>query len=87
MQDGSVLAQGEITPEHFLSGALQGYTNTKVTKVRCAVFIERFLLEDIPSPYEHGEFPFVPIVCYNYGTGDLPAVFVRDLKDPQRGLN
>ena len=87
MQDGSVLAQGEITPEHFLSGAVQGYTNTKVTKVRCAVFIERFLLEDIPSPYEHGEFPFVPIVCYNYGTGDLPAGFVRDLKDPQREIN
>lgn len=87
LEDGSTVSQADITPEHFLSGAVAGYSDIKITKVRCAVFIERFLLEDIPSPYQHGEFPFVPIVCYNYGVGDLPAGFVRDLKDPQREIN
>lgn len=87
MADGSTRRQEEITIEDFLQGLVQGESSVKVTKVRCAVFIERFLLEDIPSPYEHGEFPLVPIVCYNYGAGDLPAGFVRDLKDPQREIN
>lgn len=87
LESGEVVPQEEITLEHFLSGAVTGVNDVKVTEVRCAVFIERFLLEDIPSPYQHGEFPFVPIICYNYGAGDLPAGFVRDLKDPQREIN
>ena len=52
-----------------------------------ASFFDRVLLEDMDSPYQHGEIPFVPITCYYYGTGDVPAGFVRDLKDPQREIN
>jgi hypothetical protein len=50
-------------------------------------FFDTVLLEDMDSPYQHGEFPLVPITCYAFGAGDLPAGFVRDLKDPQREIN
>ncbi len=39
------------------------------------------------SPYQHGEFPYVPMVYHHYGVGDTPAGFVRAMKDPQRELN
>ena len=58
-----------------------------VTKVRCCVFFDNILLEDIDSPYQHGEFPYVPIVYHYYGVGDIPAGFVRDMKDPQVEIN
>lgn len=87
LQDGSIIPQQDMQLEYFLTGAVAGYNTVNVTKVKVAVFIERFLLEEIDSPYEHGEFPFVPIVCYSFGVGDLPAGFVRDLKDPQREIN
>lgn len=57
------------------------------TSVKVCVFFDKVLLENIDSPYEHGEFPFVPLICYHYGSGDIPAGFVRDLKDPQREIN
>lgn len=58
-----------------------------VTAVKLCVFFDRTLLEEIPSPYQHGEFPYVPMLYHYYGVGDTPAGFVRDLKDPQRELN
>lgn len=87
LADGTVVPQKDMTLDYFLQGLVVGARKIPVTRVRVASFIERVLLEDIPSPYEHGELPFVPITCYLYGAGDLPAGFVRDLIDPQRELN
>lgn len=56
-------------------------------RVRCVSFIGDLILEDIPSPYEHGFFPFVPFTAYCTGEGDIPAGVVRDIKDPQREIN
>ena len=58
-----------------------------VTEIRCCTFFDNIMLEDIPSPYEHGELPYIPIVFHYYGTGDIPAGFVRDMKDPQVEIN
>lgn len=85
LQDGS--STTEATPEMFLQGLIVGYKDISVTEVHVAVFCDEILLEDKPSPYQHGEIPLIPITCYYYGAGDVPAGFVRDLKDPQRELN
>lgn len=87
LQDGQRLSQEEMQIEHFLQGIVAGTKTIPTTEVRVCTFFDRVLLEDIASPYNHGELPFVPIVCYHYGVGDLPAGFVRDLKDPQREIN
>ena len=70
-------------------GAILDVKTAQVVKVYVASFFDGVLLENIPSPYKHGEFPFVPITCFYYGIGDdeIPAGIVRDLKDPQRELN
>lgn len=58
-----------------------------INQVKLCVFFDRTVLEENPSPYQHGEFPFVPMLYHYYGVGDTPAGFVRDLKDPQREVN
>ena len=58
-----------------------------IVQVKLCVFFDRTVLEENPSPYQHGEFPYVPMLYHYYGVGDTPAGFVRDLKDPQREVN
>ena len=88
-----ILADGteieEITPEIFLSGMVVGSKEIKIPVVKVCVFFDTVLLEEMDSPYQHGEFPLVPLTCYYYGVGgdEIPAGFVRDLKDPQREIN
>lgn len=92
--DGRFVPEEEITTDLIYAGqvAIDPVGNPIIherptTFVRVAVFFDTVLLEDIESPYEHGELPFVPLFCYHFGVGDLPAGFVRDLKDPQREIN
>lgn len=58
-----------------------------IEKVRMAVIMGDLKLEEMDSPYQHGEFPFVPFTLYHYGEGDIPCGVVRDVKDPQREIN
>lgn len=66
--------------------SLADYKDVPVTNVYCCTFFDRTLLEDIPSPYQHKQFPYVPMIYEYYGVGDVPADFVRSLKDSQREL-
>ena len=85
--DGQQLPQEQVTPEMIQAGMIASSQDIPITQVRLCVFFDRTLLEDIPSPYQHGEFPYVPMVYHYCGVGDIPAGFVRDLKDPQREIN
>lgn len=87
LQDGTMVPKEEVTVDMFLQGLIVGQEKLNFTQVRVCSFFDTVLLEDIDSPYQHGEFPLVPITCYAFGAGDLPAGFVRDLKDPQREIN
>lgn len=86
---GDIISQDEITPEMFLQGLIVGVKNINTTAVKVSVFFDTVLLEEIPSPYTHGEFPLVPLTFYYFGIGgdEIPAGFVRDLKNPQREIN
>lgn len=57
------------------------------TQVRVCVFFDDVLLEDMESPYQHGEFPFVPFIAYHYDENKLPLGVVEAAKDVQRDLN
>lgn len=87
LTDGRVLPKESIDISYFLEGLVAGQRAAHVTQVRVASFLEDVLLDDIISPYAHGDFPFVPLTCYHFGAEDLPAGFVRDLIDPQREIN
>lgn len=85
--DGQQLAQEQVTPEMIKAGMIAGSQDIPTNEVKLCVFFDRTLLEEIVSPYQHGDFPYVPMVYHHYGVGDTPAGFVRAMKDPQRELN
>ena len=89
--DGRQLPFDEKNQEMIMqlkfANAIIDYKEIPVTKVRVATFFDRTMLEDIETPYNHGEFPYVPMIYHYYGVGDTPAGFVRSLKDPQREIN
>ena len=91
MMDGTEINKDDLTMDMLFMGLVDPSPDAERTVVRKVVkyasFFDTVLLEDMPSPYEHGELPFVPITCFYYGAGDIPAGFVRDLKDPQREIN
>lgn len=66
---------------------IAGSQDIPTKEVKLCVFFDKILLEENLSPYKHGEFPYVPMVYHYYGVGDVPAGFVRDLKDAQREVN
>lgn len=85
--DGQEVPQEQVTPEMVQMGMFQGSRDILRDEVKLCVFFDRTMLEEMASPYEHGEFPYVPMIYHHYGVGDVPAGFVRDLKDPQREIN
>ena len=85
--DGRELPQEQVTPEMIQMGMIREPRDIPRDVVKLCVFFDRTMLEEMDSPYEHGEFPYVPMVYHHYGVGDIPAGFVRDLKDPQREIN
>lgn len=89
LADGTEITKNELTPELFFEGMVIDQKEITVPVVKVCVFFDTVLLEEMPSPYQHGNFPFVPLICYFYGIGgdEIPAGFVRDLKDPQREIN
>lgn len=59
-------------------------------KLHVATFVEgnsNTLLQDMPSPYKHNRFPFVPIWGYRRNRDNQPYGIVRNARDPQRDLN
>ena len=85
--DGQELPQEQVTPEMINAGFVADSRDIPIDEVKLCVFFDRTMLEEIPSPYQHGEFPYVPMIYHYYGIGDTPAGFVRAMKDPQREVN
>lgn len=80
-------AVAEVTPEMVAMKMVASVQQYTATEVHLMTFFDNVILEDMPSPYKHGEFPFVPFPVYYQGNDDRPAGIVRDLKDPQREIN
>lgn len=77
----------QVTSEQLVLGMVSDVKEYSATEVHLMSFFDNVVLEDMKSPYEHGEFPFVPFSCYYQGDDDIPSGIVRDLKDPQREIN
>lgn len=83
--DNRMVGAGDVTPEMVgLIKETQGYITTEV---RLITFFDNVVLEDMESPYKHGDFPFVALPAYYRGGKSTPAGIIRDLKDPQREVN
>lgn len=62
-------------------------TERTINQVRVCAFFDDVKLEDMESPYQHGEFPFVPFIAYHYDETELPTGVVESAKDVQRDIN
>jgi hypothetical protein len=82
----------EVTPKTSQEAARAVLANeAKLVKavahrIRVAVFVGDQLLQDSPSPYSHGKFPFVMIPAYQDEEG-IPMGLVRIMRDPAKEFN
>jgi hypothetical protein len=53
----------------------------------CAIFVRGQLLQLMPSPYRHNDFPFTPIWANRRGRDNAPYGMVRVTRDPQESFN
>jgi len=56
-------------------------------KVRCAIFTNKGMLQDVESPYLHEKFPFTPIWAFRRDRDNQPYGTIRNMRDPQEDLN
>lgn len=79
--------------EAMMQGVNEGHVSlfdSVRMKIRVAVFVEgnsNVLLQDMPSPYKHNRFPFVPVFGYRRNRDNQPYGIVRNQRDPQKDLN
>jgi len=56
-------------------------------KVHVAMFVNKGLLQDMPSPYLHDKFPFTPVWAFKRDRDNQPYGVIRNMRDPQEDLN
>jgi hypothetical protein len=56
-------------------------------KMWCAIFIRGQLLQNMPSPYAHNDFPWTPVWGNRRGRDNAPYGMVRVIRDPQEDFN
>ncbi len=78
--------QNEDQEEALARGEASLYDKTEM-QVRCALFCDAGLLWEGPTPYKHGRFPFVPVWAYRRARDNAPYSPVRNIRDPQDGVN
>lgn len=87
--DGRVVEFDEDNEQHLMavaSGLVQPVINT-VSRVRRSYWLGPHLLDDSPSPYSHGHFPYVPFWGFREDATGIPYGYVRDMKYAQDSLN
>ena len=91
-QDYGALNNITYRPDDELHAHLAkyGYANLETEKrmtMRHGLWCNSVFLRDIPSPYNHNTFTWVPIFCYRRDRDGMPYGMVRDLRSPQDDLN
>lgn len=92
MRDGRVIETCEenaMTCARLLLDGKGKLMRAVARKIRCAIFVadgSGGLLQDVPSPYPHGQFPFTPTWGYRDEEGQ-PMGPVRLLRDAAREFN
>ena len=56
-------------------------------KVRLAWYTGPHFLYDVPSPYKHGNFPYVPFFGYREDLTNVPYGLIRSMISPQDEIN
>lgn len=86
---GRVLEVNLKDPRHVEAIALGVVQVRKAAfpKVRCAWWAGPHFLHDVPSPYKHGHFPYVPFFGYREDNSRVPYGMIRRMMSPQDEVN
>lgn len=68
------------------SGVCQVFKTVRAS-MRVAIFCDKFLIVDCPSPYEHNKFPFVRRTAYRKAKNGATYGLIRQIRDIQDDLN
>jgi hypothetical protein len=89
MNDGRALdldSLGGVREQYAAIQAAREVVSANVKKMRVATFLNTLLIQDIPSPYVHDEYPYVPFVGY-LDRYDYPFGIPRQIKEQDMEIN
>ena len=89
MPDGRVFDLDKLcdcSEQYQIIQAANEVVSANVKKMRVATFLGNLLLQDIPSPYIHDEYPFIPFVGY-LDRFDFPFGIPRQIKEQDMEVN
>lgn len=84
---GSIFRPEHEDHQYLVRGGHFDLVPQRVMTVRCAIWAGATYLQDVLSPYNHRQFPFVPMFCYRFQRNGMPYGVIRDIRDPQSDLN
>ena len=84
---GSIFRPTHSDHQYLVQGGYFDLVPQKRMTVRCAIWAGSTYLQDVLSPYNHNQFPFVPMFCYRFQRNGMPYGVIRDIRDPQSDLN
>lgn len=89
LPNGTTLEVDFDNPRHQ-EAILSGIATVKQAtfqKVRLAWYTGPHFLYDVPSPYKHGNFPYVPFFGYREDLTNVPYGLIRAMISPQDEIN
>lgn len=89
LPNGRVVEADFNNPRHneaIVAGVVQ-VSQATFQKVRLAWYVGPHFLYDIPSPYKHNHFPYVPFFGYREDNTGAPYGMIRTMISPQDEIN
>lgn len=85
LPDGNMLEYREDNPYHVaaLTQGLVQAQKTLLQRVRVSIWLGPHKLMDAPSPFPHGNFPYIPFWCFRKDRSRAPYGLIRDMRGPQ----
>lgn len=89
LANGTTIEADFENPKHaaaIMAGVVQ-IEQATFQKVRLAWYCGPHFLYDVPSPYQHGHFPYVPFFGYREDNTGAPYGLIRTMISPQDEIN
>lgn len=89
LPNGTVLEADFNNPRHneAIVAGIAKVKQATFQKVRLAWYTGPHFLYDVPSPYKHGQFPYVPFFGHREDLTNVPYGLIRSMVSPQDEVN
>jgi len=89
LPNGTVMEADFNNPKHneIIVAGLAKVKQATFQKVRLAWYTGPHFLYDVPSPYKHNQFPYVPFFGHREDLTNVPYGLIRSMISPQQEVN